>query len=492
MATSPSPPSSDGSGSLYAREPTLEDLVELFVASKRSLNSTTTLWRADEIVKAARQLLEENAVLSAKNSFLRCSLDDQIDNLEAVRRGVDLVEGDVKNEFKNLLHSLDTSFSGLQASMTTLRETPISPALQPPDTPQKYLYDFIDSTTVTALKDSLRACIDRYNDALSTLHDTTDAFDDSLGALHATITALPQTVTTNSAPSPLPNLFHDLEVHATEAANCFASLVQHYDLCVTALKHTEGGGEAASAATNSTADPINPHPDPASAPLQTSTFASPPEPLTSDERLEMLAVVQKDAAEVDDVVTEIRDRGAEMEYLLSSISAHMTLLREERAALAAALHTLDTVARSTRAQLTAAKDFIAAWNVEHAAIVHGIDEWESLREFYEAFDVAYNNLIIEIAARRSRHERAKKKAKEAQRELDALYDEDVAAREAFTAAQGDFLPLDIWPGLRDRPRRFEVCAVGPVEEGDEEEGKSIPDVGREVLEMAVERVRERG
>jgi len=200
------------------------------------------------------------------------------------------------------------------------------------------------------------------------------------------------------------HLFHDLELHATEAATCFASLVQHYDLCITALKHTEGGGEAASAATNATTD----DPDV----LQTSTFASPPEPLTPAERLEMLSVLQKDAAEVDDVVSEIRERGAEMEFLIASISAHMALLREERAALAAAFDTLMAVANATHTQLTATKAFLTSWAAERTAIAHGIEEWDSLRAFYDAFDGAYSALVLEVAARRARHERAKKKAKD--------------------------------------------------------------------------------
>jgi autophagy-related protein 17 len=365
--------------------------------------------------------------------------------------------------------------------MTTLRSTPVSPALQPPSTPQKYLYDFIDSTTVSALKNSLRACIDTYNDALSVLHDTTDAFDDSLAALHATVSNLPSPVTTNSAPSPLPHLFHDLELHATEAAACFASLVQHYDLCVTALKHTEGGGEAASAATNSTLDPSNPQP------LQTSTFAAPPDPLSPADRLDMLAVVQKDAAEVDDVVTEIRSRGAEMEFLLSSITAHVSLLRAERAALASLLHDVTSIARDTRTHYATIHTFLDAWSTSRTAIAEGVDEWDSLHAFYTSFAAAYDALILEVSARHSRHERAKKKAAEAQRELDKLWEEDERMREAFAREKGDWLPLDIWPSLRDKPRRWEVVAVGL--EGDEGGGNSIPDVGREVVEGAVLRKR---
>lgn len=79
---------------------TLEHLVNHFVASKRSLNTQTVLWRANELVNTARELLEENAVLAAKNASIRNIVEQQVDGLEAVRRGIDVVEAEVETEFK--------------------------------------------------------------------------------------------------------------------------------------------------------------------------------------------------------------------------------------------------------------------------------------------------------------------------------------------------------------------------------------------------------
>jgi autophagy-related protein 17 len=78
----------------------LEDLVNHFVASKRSLNTQTVLWRANDLVNTARQLLEENAVLAAKNTSIRNIVEQQVDALEAVRRGVDVFEAEIRVEFK--------------------------------------------------------------------------------------------------------------------------------------------------------------------------------------------------------------------------------------------------------------------------------------------------------------------------------------------------------------------------------------------------------
>lgn len=391
---------------------------------------------------------------------------------------------------QRLLHDLDTSFAGLKSTLAVLRDTPIEAVLQPSNAPQKHLYDFIDNTTVSALEDSLRACIDRYNDARSSLEECTDAFDTSLENLHSSILNVPKTPVTNSTPSPIPTLYHDLENHAREAAQAFQSLVKHYDLCVTALRHTEGG---AAAVTQATGDASLPSGD---------DHGPPPEPISEEERQEMLSVLGRDAQEVEDVVTEIREHGSEMSYLLSQIDNHITHLRNEDSALGSILKMMANIAREVKGHIAISRAFHTSWlDDTRPTLLNGIEEWENQRDFYERFDLAYAELLVEISSRRRRHEKAKRKAEEAQKDLDRLHAEDERAREQFTLAQGDFLPLDIWPGLRDPPRRYEVRAV-PVPQDQELEvageahdtdliAKSIPQLGRNVVERAWVRVKRR-
>lgn len=387
---------------------------------------------------------------------------------------------------KQLLHDLDTSFSGLKSTLAVLHDTPIEAVLQPPGTPQKHLYDFIDSATVTSLEDSLRACIDRYNEARSNLEDSNDTFDTSLENLHSSIENVPSTPTTALNPSPIPSLYHDLEGHAREAAQAFQSLVRHYDLCVTALRHTEGGSAAATQATGDAPVPSD------------DDLSTPPEPITEEEMQEMLTVLQKDAREVEDVVSEIRERGSEMTFLLSQIENHIAQLRNEDSALGSILRLLSRLAAQAKTHIATSRSFHASWLEDtRPNLLNGIEEWESQREFYERFDLAYAELLVEISSRRRRQEKAKRKAEEAQKELERLYAEDEKAREQFTLAQGDFLPLDIWPGLRDPPRKYEVRPV-TLEQSEQAEGdevgrgmRSIPQLGRNVVERALTRVKRR-
>lgn len=337
------------------------------------------------------------------------------------------------------------------------------------------------------LEGTLRACIDRYNDAREILDDSNDAFDTSLDNLHSSFENVPLTPASASNPSPIPSLYQDLEVHAKEAAQAFQSLVQHYDLCVTALRHTEGGSAAATEATGD-------------APVHSGDeFAAPPEYMSEEERLEMVAVLVKDAHEVDDVVTEIRERGSEMTFLLNQIENHINHLRNEASALSSILQMISQITGEVKSHITTSRSFHASWlDDTRPTLLNGIEEWENQRDFYERFDLAYAELLVEISSRRRRHEKTKRKAEEAQKELDRLHAEDERAREQFTIAQGDFLPRDIWPGLGDPPRRYEVRAVTvehnleSSQHGEDAEGvKSIPQLGRNVVERALTRVKRR-
>ena len=65
--------------------PQLETLISHLVAAKRSLSSINHVWRANEIVTAARSALEESVVVSARTGFLRRGLNNQLRLLYSVR-----------------------------------------------------------------------------------------------------------------------------------------------------------------------------------------------------------------------------------------------------------------------------------------------------------------------------------------------------------------------------------------------------------------------
>ncbi|EON65732.1 hypothetical protein W97_04971 [Coniosporium apollinis CBS 100218] len=466
----PSPTSS--TDSVHDGEPTLTQLVNHFVAAKRSLSSITHVWRANEIVNAGRGLLERNAVLSAKNSFVRRSIHDQLSALEAVRQGIDVVSGEVQEEFTTLLHALDTTSTHLTTTLDTLSTTRLDPSLHP----SKTLHDFIDASSVSHINSSLRACIDRYNASFASLASTADDYTSSLSSIASALAATPSSPEDDGGgSSPLPELFGATETHATEMAEMLQSLVRHYDLCVTALKHTEGGGEAAEQAAQQ-------HMVPGVESLHQD--ASPPQPLTASERQDMLTVLSRDAAEVEDVVAEIQDRLQEMETQLEHMSGYVEALEAEAAGLSATLRRMREVGREVAGYIAVCAGFAAGWADERREIEGGMGELEGLREFYEGFSGAYDGLIVEVERRRRWRGEMEKVVGEAMERMERMYQGEIEDREIFTAEHGEFLPSDMWPGLVNPPLRYEIQAI------DQEDGP-IQGIQKETLDAAMKRMSSR-
>jgi autophagy-related protein 17 len=93
-------PSHSQTHSISNQEVSLQTLVTHLLASKRSLSSIDTVWRANEIVTAARVALEESVILSARTEFLRNGISGQVKILKRVRGGIEDVYKDGQRDFK--------------------------------------------------------------------------------------------------------------------------------------------------------------------------------------------------------------------------------------------------------------------------------------------------------------------------------------------------------------------------------------------------------
>ena len=250
-------------------------------------------------------------------------------------------------------------------------------------------------------------------------------------------------------PAPLiPAHLKRLESHATEMADLLHGLVRHYDLCVTALRHSDDGGEAAfreaarlEAAQRASADAgadadANANASASSTVRNELTdFAyhtadsHPVAPLSSAaEREEMLAVLAKDAAEVDNIVATINERAAEMEADFAALEKKLALFRREDEAFRAVAQKLQRLGSGqVPAFVRAGGDFLAGWQEEKARIGEKLAELEALREFYEGFLTAYDGLLVEVGRRRGVQVRMQKILSEAVEKVDRLYQGESAA-----------------------------------------------------------------
>ncbi|KAM0718601.1 hypothetical protein Q7P37_005671 [Cladosporium fusiforme] len=498
-AASPSPPTSPQAASTYQGEPDLERLVSHFVAAKKSLTATQHVYRATELAATSRALIEEIAVLNAKNSYARRGVDEQLETLQSIKAAVvDAGEG-AGDEFQQTIAKLDVANDRLQATLTSLRKITINRSLQKPkqvgeqtsgyqsqflrtddadhtdDGQEKTLYDFVDEANHEDLLGSLRTLIDTFNDARADLDDNVTRFDDSITSIHEAVQgdeygSNPPSKPTpyDEPPLPIPSLFHEMESHAAEMATLLQSLVSHYDLCVSALKHTEGGGEAAREAVQAAEFAKN-----APGAEESLYGATVPEPMDEGERTEMLRVLENDAVEVEDVVGEIRERGGEMEGLYEQLSQKAEGARKTMRGLQRAMQVMHAVKDALPVYLDAVAGFKESWSNIQAAIQGKTQELVGLCGFYEQFWSGYKKLLREVDRRSAVEAQMVKIADKARRDLEKLYEADREAREEFVDEVGGFLPGDIWPGLADRGSRWEVREIPADDDGEYDNGRRL-------------------
>lgn len=139
----------------------LESLVQHLLASKRSLSSINTVWRANEIVTAARTALEESIILDSRTSFLRRGISQQAKILRRVRNGIDHVYKEGQRDFQDVIRSLDAADIRLQKTMDVLRSTIVDTSFRPPNEEPRSLLDFVDEAGVETMRTALKESIDQ-------------------------------------------------------------------------------------------------------------------------------------------------------------------------------------------------------------------------------------------------------------------------------------------------------------------------------------------
>ena len=364
----------------------------------------------------------------------------------------------------------------------------------------------MDEAPISDLSSAIRQNIDNYKEASAILSDTVDAFAASLDAIDSLLPSrsILRDDGDEEPDAPIPRLYRSLEKHATEMAESLQSLVKHYDLCVTALKHTEGGGEAARQAAEAqnkkSRNAVGEGQNSANVSVGSLQIDAPPLPMTDDERQEMMQVLDSDAAEVDDVVSEIGQHSVAMEHQLDQITQHVQALESEYGDIRRGLRLMENVCAETPGYVTASGDFLARWEEEKSSIREKMEELDGLSDFYDGFLRAYDGLILEVARRKKVREKMLRVAQEAESKMQKLYQsestenfayekaltrrqDDIEERDAFRADQGEYLPSDIWPGLVNPPTKLEIRAV--------DDDGSIPELSKDTIEVAIRRTKGR-
>ncbi|PBP16165.1 kinase activator [Diplocarpon rosae] len=465
----------------------LESLVTHLLASKRSLASISTVWRANEIVTSARSALEESVVLSARTGFLRNGILEQVKILRKVKSGIESVYNDGQRDFKHVIRTLDSANTRLESTMNTLRSTMVEAKFRPSKEDPRSLLDFVDEKAVETMRDSLKESIREAKEAQTEFDSSILSFDDDLRLLKAAMKASPQNSTLqnhDSSSSLIPSHLHTLEGNAQDMAALLDSLVQHFDLCVNAIRHTEGGYAAVRKAASS--QPPEAEQISVSGVMNTEDNPNSDEALSEEERKEMLDVLEKDAAQVDDVVMELQDYLVDMEAKHEEVLEHVATLFATHDETTAAYNALEAVAVRLSGYIIASQDFRLRWEEIKGNIHKQLNELESMRMFYENYYCSYDGLILEVHRRKQAEDKVKSIMRKAMDQIEKVHEADMKEREGFRVDVGDYLPVDLWPEVNAPARRW---GFNPV---NEEEGMgSVPMLDKTIVEAAGRRERER-
>ncbi|EHK99856.1 putative Autophagy-related protein 17 [Glarea lozoyensis 74030] len=209
------------------------------------------------------------------------------------------------------------------------------------------------------------------------------------------------------------------------------------------------------------------------------------EPISEEERKEMLDVLEKDASQVDDVVMELREYLADMEVRHEAIIAHVASQNTTYNETTKAYTILEAVGSRLPTYIAASQDFRLRWTETKLQIQDQLAELESMRLFYENYHASYDSMIIEVFRRKQSEEKIRGIVKKAMEQIEKVYAADTREREGFRLDAGEYLPVDLFPGVNTPAPRWEfVMAEG-------QGGASLPDVEMGVVEAASRRERER-
>lgn len=481
-------PSPVGSHKSSDGEVSVETLISWLVAAKRSLSSIHYVHRATTLLAEARTTIESTAALIARTRYLKRSLHSQLTILRGIQYEVEAGAHAIKQEIHATVKELEGADRRLQSSIDLLKQTNIEDAFRVRRTEEaalseaqievkETLHDFVDDQPIDALRLNAQAAHASVRDSKNTVDLSIRNLEDDLQKINEVLadrTATSSSTKSDLRPPNIPKQLRLLESSAHDMALSLESLVRHFDSCVDAIKHTEGGGAAV--VKNLTAEdlPEGVHVEA----LETSTHS-----ISENERVEMLRVLRTDADQVEDEVAEIHGRAADMETQLNRIVNWRESCEASYRDVAAAFRLLERIGDRLPLQVAEITNFSAHWLEERSKIEDCIAGMEELRDMYENFLAAYDGMIVEAVRRRGVKKRMEKIVFEAQYQLDEMYEDDMNERERFRSTQGAYLPSDIWHGLNVPPAQFVFQRInnGALD--------SVPELPKDIVAGALRRVK---
>ncbi|KAI1367749.1 kinase activator [Xylaria arbuscula] len=470
----------------------VETLVQHLLDAKRSLSSMGLVLRANELVHVARQAHEESVVLKAQTQFLRRGISEQMRLLLRIRKDLMRTYDDGKREFKQVIKTLDATNGRLEDTMNVLRGRGVDSAFRPPGEEKRSLLDFVDEAQVDRMREALKENIQALQSTQQSFDKDLLQFETDLRNLKAIISSAPSSTSPSNSSSgpPLLHVVTTMVDHSHAMAELLASLTKHFDLCVTAVRTTEGGPalariKAAEFTQSQGGDDVS-----ISGVIPDQESLAPDlGPLSPEDRAQMLEVLVQDSSEVEDVVQELNERLQAVEAEFGNLDERTTQVKLDYLNTLDAFRTLEDIGSRIHSYISAENEFRDRWVEEQDTIHAKMEEMEELRVFYENYAGTYDHLILEVERRRAVEEKILGIWKRAKESVEKLIDADSRQRDFFRQEVADHLPTDLWPGMDDPILRWEVVPSTTSTRLDLRGSEGTPTIEKSAIEGARRRHR---
>jgi len=246
-------------------------------------------------------------------------------------------------------------------------------------------------------------------------------------------------------------------------AEHLASLTRHFDMCVTAVRTTDGGAALARRKAAEVAENGEPISISGVIAEQDAHMTADLDSMDPSERAEVVQVVVQDAPEVDEVVVEIQAVLQKMEADFGSLKEQADRIKTAYVSTVAAFHVLEEIGARLQSYVDAEAEFAQRWEDEKEIIFSKLEEMDGLRRFYEGYAGAYDSLLLESERRRSVEEKIAATWRKAKEAVDKLSEMDRKEREHFRQEIGEFLPTDLWVGMNGPIPKWEVRRLDEAE-----------------------------
>lgn len=310
------------------------------------------------------------------------------------------------------------------------------------------------------------------------------SLDKSMSTAH-----IPRSPSTSSTIRSVPDLLTSMIDNSHAMAELLSSLTKHFDLCVTAVRTTEGGAALARIkAAEATSSQGGGNVSISGVIAEQESHMPDYDPISPEDRAQMLDVVVQDASEVEDVIQELGERLQAMEVDSISILEQTEQVKLAYISTLDAFRGLEDIGSRLQSYISAETEFCERWNEEQLTIQDKMDQMETLRVFYESYSNSYDGLILEVERRKTLEEKVMGIWRKAKESVDKIIESDRKERDMFRQEVSEYIPTDLWPGMDDAMPRWEVVPIRD-ERSDRQDGvPGTPTLERSVVEAAATRL----